>query len=348
MPDTVAIALDVMGGDHGTDAVLPAAIQCVSEDPFLRLILLGDSDHLRKCLQELPGGDSPQLVAHHAPGTIAMDDALGAALRRRDTSMRRGLELLHEGEAQAFVSAGNTGALVGLSHYVIGMLPGLERPALQATIPSVKGHTHVLDLGGNVDCSAELLVQFAAMGLVLAQELDANQNPRVGLLNVGAEAIKGSAQVQAADVLLRDSSLASSYIGFVEGDDIYLGDVDIVVCDGFAGNILLKASEGGARMFSHFLMREFKASLLRRAVLAISAPLLRSFRRRMDPRRYNGASLLGLREIVIKSHGGADSLAVAHAIRRARHEVDHRLPERIYRQIGDLLPMSGQIRGGRR
>lgn len=218
--------------------------------------------------------------------------------------MRRGLELLHEGEAQAFVSAGNTGALVGLSHYVIGMLPGLERPALQATIPSVKGHTHVLDLGGNVDCSAELLVQFAAMGLVLAQELDANQNPRVGLLNVGAEAIKGSAQVQAADVLLRDSSLASSYIGFVEGDDIYLGDVDIVVCDGFAGNILLKASEGGARMFSHFLMREFKASLLRRAVLAISAPLLRSFRRRMDPRRYNGASLLGLREIVIKSHGG--------------------------------------------
>ena len=341
MTAPVTVALDVMGGDYGLDSALPAAAAGLAADPALRLVLAGDERRIRPRLAELGLAESERLAVRHAPEQIAMDESPLQALRgKKDSSMRAGLELLAEDRAQAFVSAGNTGALVALSHYLVRMLPGLDRPALQATVPSLRGHTHVLDLGGNVDCRAEHLLQFAVMGSVLAHELDGSERPRVGLLNVGEEAIKGNQQVQEADALLRGADL--NYAGFVEGDDIYCGAVDVVVCDGFVGNALLKTSEGAARMLSTFLMQEFKRHLGRRAVLALAAPILRGFRRRIDPRRYNGASLLGLRRVVIKSHGGADATAFGYAIARAGEEARRGLPARIDRRVDRLLPARPQ------
>ena len=336
MTDTVTIALDVMGGDHGADSVLPAAVSRLRADPSLCLILVGDEILIRERLKTLPPAPEDRMILHHASEQVAMDDPPLQALRgKKDSSMRVGLNLLREGEAQAFVSAGNTGALVALSHFLVRMLPGIDRPAIQSTVPSLNGHTHVLDLGGNIDSRAEHLLQFAVMGSVLAQELDGNVRPQVGLLNVGEETIKGNRQVQAADVLLRESKL--NYIGYVEGDDIYCGDVDVVVCDGFVGNILLKTTEGVARMLSTFLKEEFKSNLYRRSAMALSAPILKGFRHLVDPRRYNGASLLGLRHVVIKSHGSADAFAFEQAIARAQQEARRDLPVRIDQNIDTLL-----------
>ena len=336
MTDTVTIALDVMGGDHGADSVLPAAVSKLRADPSLCLILVGDETLIRERLKTLPSVPEDRMILHHASEQVAMDDPPLQALRgKKDSSMRVGLNLLREGDAQAFVSAGNTGALVALSHFVVRMLPGIDRAAIQSTVPSLNGHTHVLDLGGNVDSRAEHLLQFAVMGSVLAQELDGNVRPQVGLLNVGEETIKGNRQVQAADVLLRESKL--NYIGYVEGDDIYCGDVDVVVCDGFVGNTLLKTTEGVARMLSTFLQEEFKRNLYRRSAMALSAPILKGFRHLVDPRRYNGASLLGLRHVVIKSHGSADAFAFEQAIARAQQEARRDLPVRIDQNIGTLL-----------
>ena len=336
MTDTVTIALDVMGGDHGADSVLPAAVSRLRADPSLCLILVGDETLIRERLKTLPPAPEDRMILHHASEQVAMDDPPLQALRgKKDSSMRVGLNLLREGEAQAFVSAGNTGALVALSHFLVRMLPGIDRPAIQSTVPSLNGHTHVLDLGGNIDSRAEHLLQFAVMGSVLAQELDGNVRPQVGLLNVGEETIKGNRQVQAADVLLRESKL--NYIGYVEGDDIYCGDVDVVVCDGFVGNILLKTTEGVARMLSTFLKEEFTRNLYRRSAMALSAPILKGFRHLVDPRLYNGASLLGLRHVVIKSHGSADAFAFEQAIARAQQEARRDLPVRIDQNIDTLL-----------
>jgi len=257
-----------------------------------------------------------------------MDELPSNALRnKKDSSMRIALDLLKAGDADACVSAGNTGALMATSRFVLKMLPGIDRPAICTSLPSSTSHTWVLDLGANVDCDAKHLFQFALMGSVLATAVDGNANPAVGLLNIGEEEIKGNEAVKRAAVLLADGPL--NYAGFAEGDDIYMGNFDVIVCDGFVGNIALKTSEGVARMIATFIKQEFRRSLLTKLAALIAMPVLKAFRSRIDPRLYNGASLLGLRGIVIKSHGGADALAFANAIKVAILEVRESVPERI-------------------
>ena len=270
-----------------------------------------------------------QLQIQPASEVVAMDEAPAQALRKKkDSSLR-------VGKANAAVSAGNTGALMATGKFVLKTLPGIDRPAIMTTLPSITGHTHMLDLGANVDCTAEHLFQFAVMGSITASAVDNVANPRVGLLNVGSEAMKGNAQVKEADRLLQDSGL--NYIGFVEGDDIYKGTVDVVVCDGFVGNISLKTSEGVAKMITHFMKQEFKRNWITRLAGLLSMPVLKAFKKRVDPRVYNGASLLGLQEIVIKSHGGADAFSYANAIKIALLEVEKQVPQRIDKHLETLL-----------
>lgn len=337
MTAPVTVALDAMGGDHGADVVVPAALARMRADASLRLILVGDEPLLEERLAALKPSAREQLQLRHASQQIGMDEPPMQALRgKKDSSMRVGLELLRDGAAQAFVSSGNTGALVALSHHLVGMLPGIARPAIHALAPSLHRHTHLLDVGGNVDCQPERLLQFAVMGSAMALALDANAKPRVGLLNVGAEAIKGNAQVRDANELLRASSL--NYIGYVEGDDIFCGEVDVVVCDGFIGNVSIKSSAGVARLWQTRFMQEFRMPVYGRLALLMAAPVLQRFRRRNDPRRFNGANLLGLRQVVIKSHGSADAYGFEQAIRRARHAVRHDLPTRIDQQLDAHFP----------
>jgi glycerol-3-phosphate acyltransferase PlsX len=255
--------------------------------------------------------------------------------KKKDSSMRVAINLAHDGRADAVVSAGNTGALMATARFVLKTLPGIDRPAICTTIPSRNGHTHMLDLGANVDCSAEHLFQFAVMGSVLTEAIDNVERPRVGLLNIGSEAMKGNAQVKAADEYLADAPL--NYIGFVEGDDIYSENVDVVVCDGFVGNISLKTAEGVAKLISYYMKEEFKRGLYNKLAGLIAMPVLRSFRKRIDPGAYNGASLLGLKGIVIKSHGGADVNAYANAIEIAALEVQKSVPRQIQQHIQPLL-----------
>lgn len=333
MTETVVISLDAMGGDIGPDAVVPAAVTALSRNPDLQLILVGDQPVIEQHLGSQRGLiDSGRLSIHHASEVVDMDELPSRALRfKKDSSMRVAIDLVKQGSAQAAVSAGNTGALMATARYVLKTLPGIDRPAILTAIPSIKGRTLMLDLGANVGCTAEHLFQFAVMGSVLATAVDGIDTPRVGLLNIGEEEIKGNDQVKEAARLLYDSSL--NYIGFVEGDDVYKGDVDVVVCDGFIGNVALKTSEGVAKMIAHFMKEEFTRNLLTRLAGIIALPVIRAFRRRVDPRNYNGASLLGLRGIVIKSHGGADALAFANAIEVAVKEVEKAVPDRIDHQL---------------
>jgi glycerol-3-phosphate acyltransferase PlsX len=264
-----------------------------------------------------------------------MDESPAQALRfKRDSSMRVAINLVRQGKVDACVSAGNTGALMAIARFVLKTLPGIDRPAICTTLPSRYGHTYMLDLGANVDSKAEHLLQFAVMGSVLAAAVDSSESPRVGLLNIGEEDIKGNEQVRDAAALLAASEL--NYIGFVEGEGIFLDDVDVVVCDGFVGNVALKTTEGVAQLISQFMKAEFKKSLLTRVAGLAALPVLRAFSRRIDPRRYNGASLLGLQGIVIKSHGGADALAFANAINIAALEVEKSVPQRISKHLAAL------------
>lgn len=334
MTQNVTIALDAMGGDHGTSVTVPAAINAVTHFPDLHLIMVGDQPALEQALATL--GTTQRLSVHHASEKVEMHDPPAYALRsKKDSSMRVAINLVKEGKADAVVSAGNTGALMATAHVVLKPLAGIDRPAIITAIPSLSGHTHMLDLGANIDCKAEHLFQFAAMGSVLATAVDDLVNPKVGLLNIGQEAIKGNEQVKKANHLLQDSAL--NYIGYVEGDDIYCGNVDVVVCDGFVGNVALKTSEGVAKMVSQFVRQEFTRNIKNRLIGLIAIPVLKAFRMRIDPRRYNGASLLGLQGIVIKSHGGADALAFENAIQIARLEVKKGVPQRIDKQLEHLL-----------
>jgi glycerol-3-phosphate acyltransferase PlsX len=261
-----------------------------------------------------------------------MDELPSKALRnKKDSSMRVAIDLVKAGEANACVSAGNTGALMATSRFVLKMLPNVDRPAIITALPSIEGQTYMLDLGANVDCAAEHLFQFAVMGSELVSVVEDLPTPRIGLLNIGQEEIKGNEQVKRAHELLAASSL--NYVGYVEGDDIYKGGTDVIVSDGFVGNVALKSSEGVAKMISHFMKQAFRKNLLTKVAGLIALPVLRSFRHRIDPRRYNGASLLGLRGVVIKSHGGADELAFANAISIARKEALKDVPSRIAAQV---------------
>jgi glycerol-3-phosphate acyltransferase PlsX len=332
MQQNPIIALDAMGGDFGPEVVVPAAARVLREKPDVRLILVGLEEPLLEQVEKHGLQLDERLQIQPASEVVGMDEGPAQALRRKkDSSMRVAINLVHEGRAQAAVSAGNTGALMATGKFVLKTLPGIDRPAIMTTIPSITGHTHMLDLGANVDCSAEHLFQFAVMGSITASAVDNVDNPRVGLLNVGSEAMKGNAQVKEADRLLQDSGL--NYIGFVEGDDIYKGTVDVVVCDGFVGNISLKTSEGVAKMITHFMREEFKRNWLTKLVGLLAMPVLKAFKKRVDPRVYNGASLLGLQEIVIKSHGGADAFSFANAIKIAILEVQKQVPQCIDKHL---------------
>lgn len=336
MPDNPIIALDAMGGDFGPEVIVPAAARILNEIPNVRLILVGLEDVLRQHLDQHGLTETERLQIHHASEIVTMDESPSQALRKKkDSSLRVAINLVHQGVAQAAVSAGNTGALMATAKFVLKTLPGIDRPAIMTTLPSMNGHTHMLDLGANVDCTAEHLFQFAVMGSITASAVDNVENPRVGLLNVGSEAMKGNAQVKEADRLLQGCNL--NYIGFVEGDDIYAGDVDVVVCDGFVGNISLKTSEGVAKMITHFMKQEFKRNIFTKIAALFALPVLNAFKKRVDPRVYNGASLLGLQDIVIKSHGGADAFSYANAIKIALLEVEKSVPQRIDKQLETLL-----------
>ena len=336
MTDRITIALDVMGGDHGADVVLPAALRALSRHDELELLLVGDRETIEAGLRRLRTADNPRISIQHASQRVEMDEAASHALRfKKDSSMRVALNMVKEGRAQACVSAGNTGALMATARYVLKTLPGIDRPAICTSLPTMSGHTWMLDLGANVDSSPEHLFQFGLMGSVLARAVDSNENPRVGLLNIGEEDIKGNETVKEAAALLASGSM--NYIGFIEGNDVYGGNVDVAVCDGFVGNIALKTSEGVARMILHFIKQSFNRNLLTRLAALFALPVLKAFRRQIDPRRYNGASLLGLRGTVIKSHGSADALAFANAIEVAAVVVRQQVPERISSQLQTIL-----------
>ena len=328
MSKGTTIALDAMGGDSGCDMVVPAAVWATTRYPDVTFILVGDETLLAEGLQAAGASNNPALKIHHASQRVEMDELPSSALRnKKDSSMRVALNLVKEGVADACVSAGNTGALMATSRFVLKMLPGINRPAICTALPSAKTHTWMLDLGANIECDAEHLFQFALMGSVLAEAVDGNSQPAIGVLNIGEEEIKGNEQVKEAARLISESDL--NYKGFAEGDDIYKGDFDVIVCDGFVGNIALKTSEGVAKMIATFIKREFTRNLFTKLAALIAMPVLKAFRRSIDPRRYNGATMLGLRGIVIKSHGGADSMAFGNAIKVAILEVRERVPERI-------------------
>jgi glycerol-3-phosphate acyltransferase PlsX len=305
-----------MGGDHGTRVTVPAALNVMRRDPALSVILVGQREALDQELARIGKPSDERVRIVHASEVVAMDEAPASALRnKRDSSMRVAVNLVEQGEAAACVSAGNTGALMAISRFVLKMLPGIDRPAIATILPALKGHTYILDLGANVDCTPEHLLQFGIMCSELVSSVEGKTRPTVGLLNIGAEDIKGNDQVKGAAELMRASGL--NFYGYVEGDDIYKGTTDVVVCDGFVGNVALKTSEGLAQMLATYLREEFDRGLLTRLAGILAWPVISAFKRRVDHRRYNGASLLGLRGIVIKSHGSADVLALEHAILRA-------------------------------
>ncbi|QKT04847.1 phosphate acyltransferase PlsX [Ectothiorhodospiraceae bacterium 2226] len=340
MAQFTTIALDAMGGDVGPAVVVPAALTALQAHRELRLILVGDRHIIEQTLQQhgadFGSGADSRLEIHHTTQVVAMDELPSLALRgKKDSSMRVALNLVKERKAQACVSAGNTGALMATARFVLKTLSGVDRPAIITALPTMRGHTHVLDLGANVDSTAEHLFEFAVMGSVLVSAVDNNPAPRVGLLNIGAEEIKGNERVKEAARLLTGSGL--NYIGFVEGDDIYKGSADVVVCDGFVGNVALKTTEGVARMITHFMQQAFRRNALTRMAGLAALPVLKALRNRIDPRKYNGASLVGLQGIVIKSHGSADVMAYTNAIREALVEVEKNVPERISKQLEVFL-----------
>ena len=335
----VTIALDAMGGDHGPTEIIPSALHVLSKYDNLHLVLVGQEEILLKVLVENNAVPNEQISIRHASETVEMHELPSRALRKKkDSSIRVAINMVHEGEAQACVSAGNTGALMAISRFVLKMLPGIDRPAICSTMPALEGHTHLLDLGANVDSSSEQLLQFAVMGSELASAAENLDNPTVALLNIGSEEMKGNDRVKLASTLLTDSHL--NYVGFAEGTDIYSGKFDVIVCDGFVGNIALKASEGVATLMSQYAKNAFQKSFYGRLAALVTMPVLRDIRRKLDPRRYNGASLLGLRGIVVKSHGSADKLSFAHAIEEAIVEVEKNVPERISARLEKLLAES--------
>jgi glycerol-3-phosphate acyltransferase PlsX len=329
------IAVDAMGGDHGPAATVPGALAALRHYPDAQFILVGRRDALTAALSRHGGAESERLAIHHAEEVVGMDEPPAQALRgKKDSSMRVGINLVKQGAAQAVVSAGNTGALMATARFVLRTLPGIDRPAIIAPLPAVRGHVHVLDLGANVDSTPEQLMQFGIMGSLLVGAVEHKDRPIVALLNVGTEDIKGNEVVKKADELFRTSGL--NYRGYVEGDEIYTGKVDVIVCDGFVGNVALKTSEGLARMISQFMKEEFKRHPLSMLAGLIAMPVLRSFRLRVDPRRYNGASLVGLNGIVIKSHGGTDAVGFEHAIHVAIEEVRNQVPQLIGAKLASL------------
>jgi glycerol-3-phosphate acyltransferase PlsX len=325
------IAIDAMSGDRGPSVSVPAALAAAREYGDVRFTLTGRQADLQR---ELSGATLPNVHCLFATEVVEMTDHPREALRRKkDSSMRRAIDLVKAGDAHACVSAGNTGALMATAHFVLKMLPGVERPAIVSVIPSRGGHTYMLDLGANASCTPAQLCQFAVMGSVLAADLPgAHERPRVGLLNIGEEEVKGNDIVQAAHILMAAADI--NYVGFVEGHDIFSDKVDVVVTDGFTGNIALKVMEGASRLITGAMREEFERSPLRKLGYLAARPTLNALRARIDPRRYNGAAMVGLNGIVIKSHGGTDLFGFQRAIEVAVLEARNGVPARIAQRLG--------------
>jgi glycerol-3-phosphate acyltransferase PlsX len=334
---TVRIAVDCMGGDHGPAVTLPACRAFLDKHPHAELVLVGTADALKAA------ASFPRCSFVTATEVVTMEDAVEVALRKkRDSSMRVAIAQLKDGgnAAHACVSAGNTGALMAVARYLLKTLEGIDRPAIATVMPNRRdAYTTVLDLGANVDCTPEHLLQFAVMGSALVAAVEGKAEPSVGLLNIGEEAIKGSETIKRAGELLRAAGEAGhiNFHGNVEGNDIFKGTVDIVVCDGFVGNVLLKTSEGLASMLTDFIKQEFTRTPLSKLAALLALPVLKRFKQRVDPRRYNGAALLGLRGLVFKSHGSADAYAFEQALARAYDAARNRLLDRVHDRIGDTL-----------
>jgi glycerol-3-phosphate acyltransferase PlsX len=334
---TITLAVDAMGGDHGPSVTIPASINALSKYDQLHIILVGDKELIQAELQKNKYTNT-RLSIQHASEVVEMDESPQSALKnKKDSSMRVAINLIKEEKAQACVSAGNTGALMATARYVLKMLPGIDRPAIASSLPSQKGTTYMLDLGANTDCTAENLLQFAVMGAMLVSSVTGNPKPSIGLLNIGSEDIKGNEVVKQAGELLRRSHL--NFYGNVEGNDIFKGTTDVVVCDGFVGNVALKSAEGIAQLMGRFLTQEFKRNWITKSMAFVSLLVLNRFKKRLDPRRYNGASFLGLKGIVIKSHGGADSYSFFYAIRTAIEESKNNVLENIQKQLELEVPL---------
>jgi len=314
----IRLSIDAMGGDHGLDATVPASMAIASKHADVQVILVGDEAKISSKLKQ--HGSPANIEVRHASEVVEMEDAPSFALRKKkDSSMRVAINLVSEGEADACISSGNTGALMATARFVLKTIPGIERPAICAALPKLSGRTYMLDLGANIDSPSEILFQFGFMGSKLIHTLEGNSNPSVGLLNIGVEEMKGNDTIKAAAELFRNSDL--NYKGFVEPDEIYLGETDLVVCDGFIGNIALKSSEGVAQMIMGVVKEEFTRNMISKTAGLVARPVLNSIKTRLDHRRYNGASLLGLRGSVVKSHGGSDAIGFQHAIEVALEEV---------------------------
>lgn len=331
-----------MGGDHGPPVIVPAAMQVLAKFKSLQLIFVGDEDAIRKELKARHAINEPRLVIQHATQTVAMNESPATALRtKKDSSMRVAINLVKEKKAHACVSAGNTGALMATARFVLKTLPGIDRPAIISAFPTLKGDKcmRMLDLGANVDSTAEHLFQFAVMGSVLTSALDNIASPTVCLLNIGEEDIKGNELVKEAAQRLSTANVIN-YAGYIEGDQIYKGDIDVVVCDGFVGNVALKTSEGVAKLIGKLIKEAFTSNIFSKTAAIISLPVLKSLIKRIDPDRYNGASFIGLQGIVIKSHGGAKVHAFAHAIEEAIVQVEKNIPQRISAEVERVLKLS--------
>ena len=334
---TITLAVDAMGGDHGPSVTIPASINALSKYDQLHIILVGDKELIQTELKKNKYTNT-RLSIQHASEVVEMDESPQSALKnKKDSSMRVAINLIKEEKAQACVSAGNTGALMATARYVLKMLPGIDRPAIASSLPSQKGTTYMLDLGANTDCTAENLLQFAVMGAMLVSSVTGNPKPSVGLLNIGSEDMKGTEVVRQAGELLRRSHL--NFYGNVEGNDIFKGTTDVVVCDGFVGNVALKTAEGIAQLMGRFLTQEFKRNWITKSMAFVSLLVLNRFKKRLDPRRYNGASFLGLKGIVVKSHGGADSYSFFYAIRTAIEESKNNVLENIQKQLELEMPL---------
>jgi len=339
--NNITIAIDAMGGDHGLKVVIPACVRAARNNPDLKLLLVGNQNQIVNSLKK--HGISPsnilynQFSIQHATEVVSMDELPSHALRnKKDSSMRVAINLVKEGRAQACVSAGNTGALMATARFVLKTLPGIDRPAIIAELPTFKGRTRVIDLGANVDSCAEHLFQFAVMGSALIQALDKKANPKIALLNIGVEEIKGNDQVKRTAHMLAECTLMN-YVGYVEGDHFYSGEVDLVVCDGFVGNVAIKASEGLAKLMLTVLKESFTKNWVSKFVGLLSRPALYHLQKRMDPARYNGASMLGLNGIVIKSHGGATELAFQNAVEEAVKQVENNVVDLVRDQITEFI-----------
>ncbi len=333
-----------MGGDVGPKVVIPSALNALKKYEQLSLILVGDQEVIRQELKANKAEESDRLVIHHCSQKVEMDELPSKALRyKKDSSMRVAINLVKQGQAQACVSAGNTGALMATARYVLKTLPGIDRPAIIAILPTIKKNACVrmLDLGANVDSKAEHLLQFAIMGSIVTEKIGGVASPRIGLLNIGEEQIKGNELVKKTAALFQENPFVN-FTGYVEGTDIYQGDVDVIVCDGFDGNVALKSSEGAANLIAFYMKEAFNRNLLTRGVGLLAIPVLREISKRINPERYNGASMVGLNGIVVKSHGSANTEGFTNAIYEAMLQVKQNIPQQIRDKLAQQLTMSTQ------